>query len=190
MKTMRIAMPKGRLMDSAMAFFARAGLAPEGKLDIGRRLVGSPSEQRDIGAIQSRLEIIPIGVEFQRFGHDAVGIGDETVRILHRNVFEILVTQLKVLGHQIFCLDNVGDDRIDLIIRQGARIAIRHRPLDVVKGGAQMWPVRAYGLERIVMIKRPCPACQLGPVSDTFGKITVADRALLGKNFFANNRVP
>jgi hypothetical protein len=53
-----------------------------------------------------------------------------------------------------------------------------------------MRPVRADRLERIFVIEGIRTAGQLGPVVDPFGKITVADRALLGKNFFANNRVP
>lgn len=39
MNTLRIAMPKGRLMDSAFEFFASAGLAPQGQPDVGRKLV-------------------------------------------------------------------------------------------------------------------------------------------------------
>lgn len=39
MNTLRIAMPKGRLMDSAFEFFASAGLAPKGQPDVGRKLV-------------------------------------------------------------------------------------------------------------------------------------------------------
>lgn len=39
MTTLRIAMPKGRLMDQTLDFFASAGLAPADGLDIGRKLV-------------------------------------------------------------------------------------------------------------------------------------------------------
>lgn len=39
MKTLRIAMPKGRLMKNTLKFFAQANLAPEEGLDIGRKLV-------------------------------------------------------------------------------------------------------------------------------------------------------
>src|SRR5699024_5690176 len=39
MKTLRIAMPKGRLMNNTLKFFAKAGLAPDDGLDIGRKLL-------------------------------------------------------------------------------------------------------------------------------------------------------
>ncbi len=39
MKALQIAMPKGRLMNNTLDFFSKANLAPEGGLDIGRKLV-------------------------------------------------------------------------------------------------------------------------------------------------------
>lgn len=39
MKTLRIAMPKGRLMKDTLKFFAKADLAPKDGLDIGRKLL-------------------------------------------------------------------------------------------------------------------------------------------------------
>lgn len=50
MKTLRIAMPKGRLMDQTIEFFAKAGLAPQEPLHIGRKLVvGLPEASAALG---------------------------------------------------------------------------------------------------------------------------------------------
>ena len=56
MPTLRIAMPKGRLMDQTLAFFSRAGLAPEGNIEIGRKLVVELPEASD--ALGCTIELL------------------------------------------------------------------------------------------------------------------------------------
>lgn len=58
MNALRIAMPKGRLMDQTLDFFSKAGLAPQGKLDIGRKLVVSLPEATDALGVQIELLIV------------------------------------------------------------------------------------------------------------------------------------
>jgi ATP phosphoribosyltransferase len=56
--SLRIAMPKGRLMNAALDFLSQAGLAPEDGVDLGRRLVFSLPEATE--ALGVNVEVLAV----------------------------------------------------------------------------------------------------------------------------------
>src|ERR1700754_4416903 len=108
------------------------------------------------------------------------GICNKHVAIRHPDCGKRPGIERRVCRQQAVETEDVGGDRIDVIVAQRLRCVLRHGATDVIEQGRRVWPIAADGTHRLWRCKRALPADE--PVANAaLAPCAVTGRALLVK---------